>query len=236
MRVLFAGPSLYGLTPDCSGLELRPPARQGDVYDAVRDGAAAIGLIDGVFGAVPSVWHKEILFALSEGVRVIGGGSLGALRAAECHPFGMEPIGTIAQQYVSGMRTEDSDVCLAHCPAELDFRPLSEPLVDIEATLDVLEASGLITEAERAALLTAARELYFGDRTVERLLVTTTLPASRRIEIETAYRDRRFSLKAIDALAVVERLRALPHLRGPGPDWTFVESDPWRYFLANRGE
>jgi hypothetical protein len=234
MKVLFAGPSLYGQASDRSGLELRPPARQGDVYEAVCQGAVAIGLIDGVFGAVPSVWHKEILFALSEGVRVVGGASLGALRAAECAAFGMEAIGTIAAAYLSGARTEDADVCLAHCPAEFDFMPLSEPLVDVETTLDALEVSGLISADEGAALFAAADALYFGDRTVEAMTVAARLPPDRRTKIEHAYRENRVSLKAIDALAVVGRLRTLPDERGPRPDWTFVESDPWRYFLTSQ--
>ena len=234
MKVLFAGPSLHGQDCDRDGLEVRPPARQGDVYKAVCEGAAAIGLIDGVFGAVPSVWHKEILFALSEGVRVIGGASLGALRAAECHAFGMEAIGTIAAAYLGGARTEDADVCLAHCPAELAFMPLSEPLVDVEATLDALETEGLISPAEHVTLLTAASALHFGDRTLERMLGATTLPALRCAVIQGTYREKRISLKAMDALAVIDRLRALPHGRGPRPDWIFVQSDPWRYFLASQ--
>ncbi|WP_421758908.1 TfuA-like protein [Devosia sp.] len=234
MKVLFAGPSLHGQEYVRAELELRAPARQGDVYTAVREGAVAIGLVDGVFGAVPSVWHKEILFALSEGVRVIGGGSLGALRAAECHAFGMEAIGTIAADYLSGARTEDSDVCLAHCPAELGFMPLSEPLVDVETTLLALEANGVISAAEDTALLAAASALYFGARTVEALTGATALPPDRCAAIERAYRAGRISVKATDALAVIDRLRALPDERGSRPGWRFVESDPWRHFLTQQ--
>ena len=42
-------------------------------------GYRRIGIIDGHFGNVPSVWHKEILFALSKGVEVSGAASMGAL-------------------------------------------------------------------------------------------------------------------------------------------------------------
>ena len=55
----------------------------------------AIGLIDGVFLDVPAVWHRELLWALSEGVHVFGAASMGALRAAELAPFGMRGVGTI---------------------------------------------------------------------------------------------------------------------------------------------
>ncbi len=79
MKVAFVGPTV----PDAvrlagNTLTIRPPARQGDVLRAVRDGAAAIGLIDGNFEYVAPVWHKEILFALSEGAAVFGAASMGA--------------------------------------------------------------------------------------------------------------------------------------------------------------
>ena len=229
MKVLFAGPSLFGQDPDLAGLELRPPARQGDIHRAVVDGADAIGLIDGVFGFVPSVWHKEILFALSEGVRVLGGASLGALRAAECQSFGMEPIGQIANAYANGARYEDADVCLAHCPAEMDFMPLSEPLVDVEASVAALLERDLITGEQAWGWLEAARDLYFADRTVDAMLDRAGLPA----DLGDAYRLNRVGVKARDALELVERLRSLPARRGPTPEgWTFRASDPWRAYLA----
>ena len=105
MRVLFAGPSLSGeistLKRKFPGLDIRPPAACGDILRAVRDGAKAIGLIDGYFGDLPSVWHKEILFALHNGVAVAGGASMGALRAAECAPFGMVGLGSIYEDYAN---------------------------------------------------------------------------------------------------------------------------------------
>ena len=60
------------------------------------------------------------------------------------------------------------------------------------------------------------------------------LSTDRRTMVERAYRENRVSLKAIDALAVDRATCALPHERGPRPNWTFVESDPWRYFLASQ--
>lgn len=225
MKVLFAGPSLWGQDVDTGDLEVCPPARQGDLHRAVLDGATAIGLVDGVFGFVPSVWHKEILHALSEGVRVLGAASLGALRSAECHAFGMEAIGTIARDYLSGVRNEDADVCLAHAPAELDFMPLSEPLVDVEATLAAMP----LPAADRARLLQAARELYFADRTIEAMLARAGLPA----ELGRLYRDHRVTAKARDALELVVRLRSLPDAHTTPPaDWSFRPSGPWRHYLA----
>ncbi|HEY0580591.1 MAG TPA: TfuA-like protein, partial [Chloroflexota bacterium] len=72
-----------------------PPVSQGDVYRAARAGARAIGIIDGYFERMPAVWHKEILWAMAEGVHVFGSSSMGALRAAELAPFGMTGVGDI---------------------------------------------------------------------------------------------------------------------------------------------
>ena len=224
MKVLFAGPSLSGQDYDRSGLEVRPPARKGDLYRAVLDGADAIGLIDGVFGFVPSVWHKEILFALKQGIPVLGAASIGALRAAECAPYGMVPVGPIAQSYASGARNEDADVCLAHAPAELDFMPLSEPLVDAEATIAAMD----VTPTEALALRLAANAIYFADRTVDAIVAAAGLDPS----FADRYRAARVRAKTADALLLVEQLRALRAGRQPVPDWVFVESEPWRLYLG----
>ena len=149
MKALFAGPSLYGdivagriaAAPD---VVCRGPAAQGDVAAAVLDGATAIGLVDGRYEDVAAPWHKEILFALSEGVAVYGGGSLGALRAAECAHFGMIGVGEIFARYMSGDLVDDSAVAQLHAPAELDYLPLTEALVNVEATIRRLAARGLI--------------------------------------------------------------------------------------------
>jgi hypothetical protein len=229
VKILFAGPSLFGQNFDATGLDLRPPARQGDIHRAVLDGADAIGLVDGVFGFVPSVWHKEILFALTQGVRVLGGASLGALRAAECQGFGMEPVGEIARSYATGARVEDADVCLSHAPAEMDFMPLSEPLVDVEASIANLLVKHRIDAAAARTWLEAAREIYFADRTIESMLERAGLPAA----LAADYRACRVGVKARDALELVERLRSLPDGHDAAArSWTFRVSGPWQAYLA----
>ena len=59
----------------------RPPAAQGDVYRAALERPWGIGIVDGYFERVPAVWHKEILWALQQGIHVFGAASIGALRA-----------------------------------------------------------------------------------------------------------------------------------------------------------
>jgi hypothetical protein len=73
-----------------------PPVAHGDVYRVSLERPRAIGIIDGYFERQPAVWHKEILWALNEGIHVFGSASMGALRAAELAPFGMVGVKPIA--------------------------------------------------------------------------------------------------------------------------------------------
>jgi len=142
MKIVFVGPTL----PDAHALiagdiVIRPPAIQGDLLRAVRSGASAIGIIDGNFEYVAPIWHKEILYALSRGIRVYGAASMVALRAAECADFGMTGVGRIFHHYADGILEDDADVALLHGPAELGYLLLTVPLVNVLATLEHLQAT-----------------------------------------------------------------------------------------------
>src|SRR5262245_8912136 len=139
MKVLFAGPSCARSLPGLRGIPnliLAGPAAYGDVARATLQGAAAIGIVDGRFEDTRAVWHKEILFALSQGVAVAGAASMGALRAAECAWFGMIGIGEVFKRFSSGEFEDDADVAQLHAPAELGYQALTEPLANIVPTLD----------------------------------------------------------------------------------------------------
>lgn len=231
MKLLFAGPSLSGAEPDLGDVVLRPPAAHGDLAAAVLQGATVIGLADGLFDAVAAVWHKEILFALSRGVRVLGAASMGALRAAECAAYGMEPVGRIALSYLDGSRDDDADVGLVHAPVELGYLPLTEPIVDIEATLERLAELGLLAFAERTRILAQARAIFFAERTIDDLVPPSL--AHRRDALLTAYRTHRVAQKQVDALDLLARLRTLPDRRTHQPQFDLRDSPMWRLRLAS---
>src|SRR5215470_11682231 len=121
-----------------------PPVAQGDVYRATQRGARSIGIIDGYFSGAPSVWHKEILWALSQGVRVFGSASMGALRAAELHGYGMRGVGRIFEAFRDGALEDDDEVAVVHGPEGIGFAPVSEPMVNIRATLARAEMEGVL--------------------------------------------------------------------------------------------
>lgn len=132
--VLFAGPSIFGLDV-CTDIELRPPARCGELLSLLTDPPDTVGLIDGAFRTSRTVWHNEIIALLAKGCRVIGGASLGAIRAAELDGQGMEGVGAIYAAYAEDALRRDDAVLVLHAPAELDFQPLTISLVDAECIL-----------------------------------------------------------------------------------------------------
>lgn len=164
--VVFAGPSLPpAKRPDRPSLVWRAPARAGDGLLLAAELPAAVVLLDGVFDEAPSIRHKELLMLVGKGVRVIGAASMGALRAAELHPFGVEGSGRIFRAFASGRLTGDDEVAVMHGPAELDWRPLSEPLVNVRATLLKARWRHVVTPAQARALLEAAQGLFYRERT-----------------------------------------------------------------------
>jgi hypothetical protein len=185
--VVFLGPSL---DPDAAGrlltAEYLPPAKRGDLTDAVTRGARIITLIDGVFFQDCSVGHREILGALKSGVRVIGASSMGALRAAELDSLGMEGVGEIYRLYRDGVLTSDDEVALVYDPDT--FVPLSEPLINIRCTIRAAEEAGVLGERAADLLKEIAKSLYFPDRTWD----TIGSEAAKRIPPEEISRFTEF--------------------------------------------
>src|SRR6266568_6283294 len=136
----------------------------------MRITSRASGIVDGFFCGAPSVWHKEILWALSQGIHVFGSGSMGALRAAELHGFGMQGIGRIFEAFRDGVLEDDDEVAVVHGPAEIGFVAASEPMVNIRATLARAEADGFLSTASRRALEVFAKSLFFPHRTWHAIL------------------------------------------------------------------
>lgn len=237
MKVLFVGPSLHGLVTDGRlaahpDIVCRAPAAQGDIARAVLDGASVIGLVDGRYEDVAAPWHKEILWAMSNGVTMLGAGSLGALRAAECTAYGMIGLGEVYERYRIGEIYDDSDVAQIHGPAEMDHLPLGEALVNIEATLRRLRAEGIVDDAFLAAAQRAARSVFFKDLTFEAVAARLAVDDERRRAFVDAARTHRVDQKRADALLLVERMAAMPAVRAAPPPWRMNEPHQWLAFLG----
>ncbi len=121
-KLVFTGPTLsHAEAQRAADVICLAPAVQGSVVAAVqRYDPAAILIVDGGFQSEPAVRHKEILWAISQGVPVIGAASMGALRAAELHPH-MRGVGLVYRWYRRNAFAPDDAVAVLHGPAAADF-------------------------------------------------------------------------------------------------------------------
>ena len=207
--VVFLGPSLDAETAkNILDAEYRPPAARGDIFMAVKEGARIIGLIDGVFFQACAIAHREILYALENGVKVIGASSMGALRASELDRHGMEGVGRIYEQYKNGELVSDDEVALLFDPETLES--LSEPLVNIRYNLRLAEKAGIISKAAEEKMLTVARSLYYPERDYERLLSTAEAELKAGLtQLRIFLSKERRDLKREDAIAALKRINEM---------------------------
>ncbi len=236
---IFTGPTL---SADEARAEIdavvHPPAAQGDVYRAALERPAAIGIIDGYFEQVPSVSHKEILWAMSEGVHVFGSASIGALRAAELAPFGMEGTGGIFEAFARGDLEDDDEVAVAHATAEDGYRPASEAMVNIRATLAAAMSGGVIDAAFGEAALAIAKGLFYPDRCYPIVLaraIEAGLDPATIETLRTFLRGGQINRKREDARAMlrVMRERAAAGISPKTVGYSFMRTDAWEFIRAS---
>jgi hypothetical protein len=217
--VIFAGPSLPPrLRPDDARFDWRPPVRQGELYRAALAGPAVIGVIDGYFEVVPTVWHKEILWAMAQGIHVFGAASIGALRAAELDTFGMRGVGAIYEAYRDCILQDDDEVAVLHGPEELGYPPLTEAMVNIRATAAEAVRRGILPAGVAAQLIGIAKTLFYKNRTYEAVLRAAAeagLPAAPLQEFSDWLPAGRADRKHLDAEAMLDAIRACLYANVP---------------------
>lgn len=224
---VYLGPTLAPENrPADDDITFFPPASAGDMLSLAKQSPHRVLLIDGVFEAARAPWHKEILVLLSNGFDVWGAASLGALRAAELHTFGMRPHGAIARAYAAGRIIGDDEVAVAHAPAEFGHRALSLAQVDVRAALVAALRLRILSRDEASRLRDASRAIFFKDRTMPALIAAagTLLPNPERF---TAWLSTGFvSQKARDAQGAIAAARTVPFSpsrREPPPETLFLK-------------
>lgn len=165
--IVFSGPSISEAEVQrLAACTHAPPIKRGDLA-AVADYDVFV-IIDGEFGQNLSVTPKEILAVIERGKTVIGASSMGALRASELDRAGMIGVGWVYDYFRRSVVRRDADVALAYSP--FDFKPMTVPMVDLEYWMEQTSAAGLIRNKERTLLLKLARNIFFADRTPDRLI------------------------------------------------------------------
>jgi hypothetical protein len=226
---IFAGPTLFRV-PTPPGISRYGPVAMGSVFRAVEAGYRRVGIVDGYFGNTPSVWHKEILYAISQGVEVVGAASMGALRAAELCQFGMVGIGRIFRLFRMGLWTDDDEVAVLHATAELGYCPLSDTMANIRFTLRRLRRRGFAPREVETELLSRMKARHFSKRTREELGFEATSLLGRQDaqnlmdDFEREYVD----VKKDDAQTLVAYLNRMPADKQREIRHDFLATGHWR--------
>lgn len=161
--------------------DYRSPVKRGDILKAISEKPDVIGIIDGVFHHSPAVAHKEIMKALDKGITVVGGSSMGALRASELDDLGMVGIGYVYKQYRSGAISSDDDVALSFDPERKVN--ISEALVNVEYNLISAVNNGIINEEEKDYILGIAKEIYYPKRTYSNIFKNVEMEDKKKTEL-----------------------------------------------------
>src|ERR1700730_9972648 len=238
---IFTGPTISAAE---AGRELKaiylPPASEGDVYRVALQRPRAIGIIDGYFQSIPTVRHKEILWAMSRGIHVFGSASMGALRAAELAAFGMEGVGIIFKMYHDGTLEDDDEVAVAHGPADLGYPASSEAMVNIRQTLRKAAQDKLISPEVRVELVAVGKELFYPDRNYRLLLrraFDRGISETELGRLEKWLPRNRVNQKKQDAMAMLRlvRRRLANGLRPKGVSYTFQHTVMWESAAQQSG-
>lgn len=189
----------------------QPPVCRFQLEKFVQKGYKVIGIIDGIFFDRAAVGHREILSALDAGVKVVGGASMGALRASELDVHGMIGIGKVYEWYRDGVIESDDEVAVSTNPDT--FEPISVPLVNIRETLKDAFASGLLSEEEYDGLLELSINTYYPDRSYLGLVKEGAkkglIPEEKKKSILDFFTGNEVDVKREDAILVLETVKKL---------------------------
>jgi hypothetical protein len=214
--VVFTGTSLsWEEAGSLLDADYRPPVKRNDINILLDKGDPdIIGIIDGIFFDRAAVAHREIIRAIKAGVTVVGGCSMGALRASELDTYGMIGIGRIYEWYRDGIVESDDEVAVTFHPETLE--PLSVPLVNMRTTLKHAVENGVFDPALGDVLLGIARSMYYPDRTYAAIVRNGVgqglIPENEQDTIIEYLIHNEVDVKREDALLVIEKIKELSGL------------------------
>lgn len=207
--VIFLGPSLsHSEARTILEADYRPPVRRGDLMSLVS-GSRIVGIIDGVFMTDAAVGHREILSLLQNGIKVVGGSSMGALRAAELSRFGMVGVGEVYKMYSSGLIDGDDEVALVFNPETLE--PMSEALVNLRFNVSRAVERNVISVTEADVLIDEIKRTYFPKRSYDLLLSIAydKFGKDKSSGLRAFLGNQVKDLKKSDALMVIATIKTL---------------------------
>lgn len=191
--------------------EYRPPVKRDDIRRLMKSPPDVIGIIDGGFFDSAAVAHREIIEALKSGITVVGGGSMGALRASELDSYGMIGVGEIYEMYKNGILESDDEVAVTFDAETLE--PLSIPLVNARRTVERALETGILTEEQASAIVDVARKLFYPERNyrniVNECVKTGIIADSEKEKLLDFFMKHEVDVKRQDAVLVLEKIKEL---------------------------
>ncbi|ADI74908.1 TfuA domain protein core [Methanohalobium evestigatum Z-7303] len=206
---VFAGTSItHEDAKEILNADYKPPVYRCNIDKAMKEGYNIIGIIDGVFFDKAAVSHKEIIKALKNNVIVVGGCSMGALRASELDDYGMIGAGKIYEQYRDGVIEADDEVAVATNPDT--FEPVSKPLINIRQTLKAAYEDDIIDDKTYSNLIEIAKHTYYPYRSytgiIKQAVKNNILTKKDSNNILRYCRENEIDIKRQDAIAVLNTI------------------------------
>lgn len=147
-----------------------PPVQCGDIIRLMRLNPQMIVIIDGLYETTAAVWHKEILLALEAGIEIWGAASMGAIRAAELHYFGMQGLGEVFNAFKEGKLSDDDEVAVLHLGEEENYQAINDAMVNIRATCELAWSQGLLAEEAKNNLINYCKSQFYPYRSLKKAI------------------------------------------------------------------
>ena len=162
--LVYAGPTISRREVEAvlPGADVRPPVRRGDLYRDRTLRYSVLVVIDGVFHQDEAVPIREVVDVAQDGAWVVGASSMGALRAAECWPAGVDGVGAVYRLFRRGRLESDDEVAVAFDPD--DPGRSSVALVNVRAAVAAARRRGVLPPEVGRRIVEEARDTFYPDR------------------------------------------------------------------------
>jgi TfuA protein len=220
--IIFVGPSLsLQKARKIFDADYRGPAKKGDLLVLSASSLISlknqpnainfVGLIDGLFLQDYPPTPIEVFQLLSnKNFRVVGGASIGALRAVELEKFGMVGIGKVFELFKNGITNADDEVAVTFDLGD-GVSIQSEAMIDIRFNLFIAHKKNIITKRTKHIIAKTAKSIYFPYRNYSNIIEETRTKypeLSRELDSFSSYiNHHRLSLKEIDAIKVIKYIK-----------------------------
>jgi TfuA protein len=213
--IIFLGPSLMlEKAKAILDADYKPPAKKGDLLAllGLSDTKRVIGLIDGLFlQDYPPTPIEVYSILVRKNLTVVGGASLGALRAVELEKFGMIGIGKVFELFKNGIIDADDEVAVTFDLS--NHKVQSEAMIDIRFNLFIAQRKRIIDADTKRALTKVAKDTYFPFRNYESIIDESIkrFPIfEEQLEAFRNYiRKNKDSLKERDAIRTIKYIKCI---------------------------